>query len=836
MLVGEAPGKTETILHRPFVGKSGELLNRVLQAADVLREDLYITNTTICRPDNNDTPSQAAIKACRARLYEEVRLRRPRLVIVMGATALKAFGIDDKISQCRGRERWISAEHLQTTLLKGVPKKDQQVPIGMGDWRDGGFYILPTYHPAYVLRNPDLMPDLERDFARAMSLLQKDAGERRELPPVDAIVPRTIHECLRWLDVVAQQPIIACDIESTSKDVMQDRLLTLAYAWHSGQDSTTALVIPAAMAANGLVRRRLRELHRAPTPRCVWWNGKFDRKWYRHHLDVDVRIDGDGMLAHFALDSRPNIHGLKIRASDDLNAEDYEEEIKQYIVGSIVDYSNIPFEKLVEYTATDVGMTLLLVEQYEAALKEQPGPQWVYQHILLPAAMALSDIELAGAAVDVGRLTALEAEFQTMLAGYQRQFWDAVGCEFNVGSYPQVVQVMYGDAVRQQFPSADKASAAGLPSLNLPLQLNEKKTPNTGSGACDKLLQLALAPNQRQGVEARRRLVLDGQLYRTYVRKLPQVVHLDQRVRTNFNLHVVRTGRLSSSQPINLQNIPTRTKIGQRIKAAFVAGEYLGQPTVLVEVDASQAELRVAAFKSQDPALLAIYEQGRDFHHEVGTRILGSEDLAKALRPYVKTFLFATLYGADTPMLVLLLNDAAIEEETRTGKPQERWTLDRVEALRNEFWTQFPVFATWAEQQQIQALTEGYVTNHFGRVRRFPLITKGPDGNVRDVLKEAVNMPIQGDASDIVLLALIETHRWLQANRLGRIILSVHDSILMEVLTAHAQTVAQRVVAIMEAVPARYGITIPFKAEAKAGPDWAHLEPLTLNHAQQEAA
>lgn len=1233
VFVGEAPGATEIVRRKPFVGESGDILQRALRAAGIARPAIYVANAVACgsrRQGRNQRPSMAAVRACQHRLLDEVRRRRPKVVVLMGNTALRAFGIEENVSSCRGRERWLSEADLQIAALKGYRKQDiatnpvlrawarghedeylrrprrgelhPDVPEGLPDfldWRDGGVYVLPTYHPASCLYTPDLYIDIARDIAGIADLLKQPPAQQRVLPPVQVHLAKTVQQALDWIAVLEQQPLLACDIESRSKDLLLQpgTLLTLAYAWFDG-DEVQALVLPAyegalsdvheswqsvqtaAVAQDAAVHTALQRLHERRDVRFTWWNGKFDRKWYWQQLGIEVRIDEDAMLLHYALDERRGTHGLKMRASDDLGADDYESEITRYTgSGSALDYGRIPLDKLVAYTADDVGMTLRLTVRYRQELVCYPDVLWAYRHILLPASAMLADTELAGFAVDTQALRTLEREYVNsdaaqgslgVLVQHELTMQRALGpggVRFNPASYEQSVQVLYGDAVRQAHDLTAR-TATGLPTLLLPVLLNEQGTPGTGSELCDKLLQdSTLTTAQREFLTALRLYRVDSQLYRTYIKTLPRVVAADGRVRTNFNLHTTRTGRLSSSDPTNLQNIPDRRVEGRRIKNAFVAGAWDGRVTSLVSVDLSQAEFRVAAFLSRDPTMLSIYREGRDFHHEVGVRILGSDARARELRPFIKTYNFAcvpldtqaltragwklhsqiqigddvlgfdrdanslrwtpvlevlhyddapltrlwneyyssistpdhrwcgvrrhntsregrpvhvfeprfiatadvrsddtiilsapalteqllpisaveaaiigwlvtdgsvrrgvyvgapaqaggrkvafeahifqrkargvtilrsllqdiphheyqwasgggtvvfrlapsyargvwhrasldtlsleqfvlqlgtveresfltaaleaegwkldtphpcfsqnagltldalrlaaflcgyfprtsghnriyrghvnhqvslglssitgqrirrqdvgtgpvwcvrtaleswvirqgdqimltgnSLYGAEDAMLTVLLNDTAIEEEARlqreTGQrvALKRWRFDEVVQLRFEFWTQFSTFAAWAKEQQQLAVKQGWVASHFGRRRRWHLITTG---NVREVQKEAVNHPVQSTASDIMLLAAIELHGNYRTRTppIARIIASVHDDIVQEVVIGYEQEVAQQAVAALEAIPRRYHIDVPFVAEAKVGTRWGSLQMVEVLHA-----
>jgi DNA polymerase I len=820
------------------------------------------------------------------------------VVVCVGGTSLKALGLEGRITTQRGRERWLTSDDLHAALCKGRAKRDLPALTWSDDWRDGGVYVLPTFHPAYALRNPDVFQDLVKDLERVAHLVKQAPAQHRTIPTPILHVPTNVPDALRWIGVVAQQRVVACDIENRSKDYPFDQwgdaLLTVAYAWRQG-GVLHALVLPAYkgplvgpaswgrgdvdpswgfpgrdVGQRRLVVDALRRLHLGRRPRITGWNLKYDAKHIRKALDFWLRIGGDGMLMHYLLDERRGIHGLKERASDDLGAADYEHEIAAYTgAGQNYDMGKVPFDKLAQYTAWDVAFSLDLTLGYEAQGREvdDGDPFWVYRHMLIPAARALAVVEYQGIEVDVPALRKLDKGIRRLLDGYVSEMREASGVPtLNPSSPAQLVQVLYGDAVRQQY-GVDAKTANGLPTFALPVQLNDQGTPGTGADICDKLLAILRERGDAEDspparlVRSLGKHRLDAQLHRTYINKLPRIVNRDRRVWTNLNLHIARTGRLSSSDPVNLQNIPTRRKEGKQIKRAFRATTnqrvlqawyaekglpFNPEPWQMWEVDMSQCELRTAAFVSGDPVMRAIYFEGRDFHHEMGTLLLGSEQLARELRPYVKTYIFAQLYGAEAKKLTQLLNDAAIEEESRSGKPQKRWVIAEVEALNRTFKGEFPVFHLWAERTRKEAFDTGQVRTLFRRRRRWGLITPQ---TVNDLNKESVNTVVQSPASDLVLIGLTRVVNWLHQSEaaqfeynwhklhpdlgrpLGRVLLSVHDSIIGESPQSHALPVARTVQHLLESIPAEFGIDVPYKADIKIGLNWGDLQEVKEAHA-----
>jgi DNA polymerase-1 len=277
------------------------------------------------------------------------------------------------------------------------------------------------------------------------------------------------------------------------------------------------------------------------------------------------------------------------------------------------------------------------------------------------------------------------------------------------------------------------------------------------------------------------------------------------RIHTNFNQTVAATGRLSSQDP-NLQNIPIRTKLGKAIRTAFVPDGY--PDPVMVAVDYSQIELRVMAHVSQDPGLIAAFKADEDIHTSTAASVYGvpPDAVTSDMRRLAKMVNFGVLYG---------LTDFGLASRTE---------LTRGEAAQfiQTYYSKYPSIRAWKEQLLNGARVNGYTETLAGRRRWFPALS-APNVQVRMAAeREAVNMPIQGTAADIIKIAMIRLDRAMQERELSsRMLLQVHDELVFEAPREEADELTRLVQDIM---PKAMDLIVPLRVDVKTGPNWGALE------------
>jgi DNA polymerase-1 len=293
----------------------------------------------------------------------------------------------------------------------------------------------------------------------------------------------------------------------------------------------------------------------------------------------------------------------------------------------------------------------------------------------------------------------------------------------------------------------------------------------------------------------------------TYVDALPELVDPDDgRVHTSFNQAVAATGRLSSSDP-NLQNIPVRTELGRRIRAAFIPGR---EDWVLVSADYSQIELRVLAHLSQDPRLAAAFARGDDVHADTAAQVFGvaPEQVSLDQRRMAKVVNFGILYGLSSYGLSRDLGIAT----------------DIADDFIRRYFATYAGVQGYLESVRDEARRQGYVSTILGR-RRYLTDINSSNRQVREASERmAINMPIQGSAADIMKLGMIRTAQALRASGSpARILLQVHDELVFEAPADAALEVAELAA---EGMAGAIELSVPLVVDLKSGPNWRDLTPL----------
>ncbi len=367
------------------------------------------------------------------------------------------------------------------------------------------------------------------------------------------------------------------------------------------------------------------------------------------------------------------------------------------------------------------------------------------------------------------------------LAAFTERIFSIAGEPFNIASPQQLSHILF-----------DK--------LQLPALRRNAKT-RTASTAADVLEELAQSHELPRLILQWREL---QKLKGTYVDALPQLVNPETgRVHTCFNQAVAATGRLSSSDP-NLQNIPVRTGAGREIRRSIIA-----EPgSVLLSADYSQIEFRVLAHMAEDPVLVDAFREGADFHERTAVKIFGRDSGRDPhdLRSTAKMVNYALLYGKTA---FTLAKDIGVT-------PQE------AQAFIDAYFAGFPKVRAFIDRTLDEARATGVVKTLFGRRRLVPELNSRNVQIRQAAEREAVNMPIQGTAADILKRAMIDSHAALARVPSARMILTVHDELLFEVSSDHAEETAELVRQAMEAAAQ---LKVPLVVDVGIGPNWNDAKP-----------
>ncbi|MDW8206686.1 MAG: DNA polymerase I [Chloroherpetonaceae bacterium] len=417
---------------------------------------------------------------------------------------------------------------------------------------------------------------------------------------------------------------------------------------------------------------------------------------------------------------------------------------------------------------------------------QQNGLLDLMERVELPLVPVLSAIERTGLAVDTEYLTALSARLNARMQALAEEIYALAGERFNISS-PKQLQVILFEKL-------------GLP--------HGKKTKTGLSTGADLLEQLAPEYEIARKILDYREL---AKLKATYADALVKLVHpRTGRVHTSLNQTVTSTGRLSSSEP-NLQNIPVRSEVGREIRAAFIAPP----GKVLLSCDYSQIELRVLAHITRDPALVQAFAADEDIHAATAARVFGVplEAVTPEQRRQAKTINFAVIYGQSGFSL-----GATLGVDTKTAN-----------AWIKEYFERLPGVKQYVEETIALAHRQKYVTTLLGRLCYLPELDSGNRNQRLFAERAAVNMPIQGSAADIMKLAMIAVYDYLQQSVPSGclLLLQVHDELLFEVDVDLVPTVTPEIQRRMEQA---FPLSVPLKVEAKVGPNWADMTPLSPQH------
>ncbi|HLF72357.1 MAG TPA: DNA polymerase I [Dehalococcoidia bacterium] len=441
-------------------------------------------------------------------------------------------------------------------------------------------------------------------------------------------------------------------------------------------------------------------------------------------------------------------------------------------------------EDMLPIACENVDSALRLRGPMEKELREL-GMWDLFATIEMPLVPVLAKMEAAGIAMDVAVLREMSKGLNEQVDALEQAAYQAVGHEFNLGSPPQLSQVLFED-------------------LHLPKTRRTKQGYSTDAQAIEGL----------RGVHEIIDIILKWReltkLRSTYIEALPGAVDpRDHRIHTTFEQAVAATGRLSSTNP-NLQNIPVRSELGGQVRRAFVARD-IGPEPRLLSADYSQIELRILAHVCQDPMLLEAFRNDEDIHAATASQVFGVEidQVTREMRNRAKVFNFGVLYG---------LTDFGLAQREGISREEARAFIDR-------YFEKYASVRAWRDEIVQKTRQDGFAETLAGRRRYIPDIHSS-NFNVRMAAERvAINMPIQGTASDIIKIAMNHIDEELERRELStKMLLQVHDELIFEGPKTELDDLREMLLRIM---PASLSLSVPLKVDIKVGPNWGDMEPLT---------
>jgi DNA polymerase-1 len=582
-----------------------------------------------------------------------------------------------------------------------------------------------------------------------------------------------------WLERVRAASLVALDTETTSLDPMAARLVGISLSVAPWEGCYIPLAHDYAGAPAQLdtatVLARLRPWLEDPAAAKVGQNLKYDAHVLENH---GIRLAGivhDTLLQSYVLEAHRS-HDMDSLAARHLGRRTITYDEITGKGATRIPFSQVSVEQATRYAAEDAEVTLQLHQALHPSVLADTGLAFVYQRIEMPALRVLQRMERAGVLVDAGLLAAQSEELGRRLLELEAKVHEAAGQPFNLGSPKQLGEILFE---RQGLPVLKK-TASGAPS--------------TDEEVLAKLAEDYPLP----------RLLLDwrglAKLKSTYTDKLPRMINAATgRVHTQFSQAVAVTGRLASSEP-NLQNIPVRTPEGRRIREAFIAPP----GHLLVSADYSQIELRIMAHLSGDEGLLAAFGQGLDVHRATAAEIFAvpAAEVSAEQRRYAKVINFGLIYGMSA---FGLASNLGIERDAA------RHYIER-------YFARYPGVRRYMDSTRDRARAQGYVETVFGRRLWLPEINS-PNGPRRQAAERAaINAPMQGTAADLIKLAMIAVHDWIEAEAApARLVLQVHDELVLEVPEPALPAVRERLAALMTGVAQ---LAVPLEVEVGAGANW----------------
>lgn len=812
LVIGEAPGRHEDEQGVPFVGQSGRLIRGVV---DEFIDDLEIvyTNVVKCRPPNNKTPSKKQIGICNeVFLQKELVDFDPIVVILLGNIPLKAVLGESGITRWRG----VEVE------------------------RDGIIYV-PTFHPAYVLRNPLVLGDFATDIERAFDLAYNDEVIIDASSGYSTTFVKTAIDAekmrIRINDASSVGYIVAYDSEVTSLDVfgVNQHVVMVSFATRYNKQSW-------AVEVNGYTIPSIKCILEDPDIKKIGHNIKFDVIAAAELLNIWVDgVVGDTMLLSYIIDSQPGRHGLKMLAGRHLGMYDYDKELGDHLEAHKEanpskggDFGLVPLEIMTPYALKDAIAT---IELHEVLCKDLLPLQVVlHEQLLTPASLSIAYMEMNGCEID----SALVRSYIQSYEQEQEQYFELLcqdrhvihyvdkrGKDFNPNSHVQVKEILFD---RRYY--------------NLkPLGFTDTGAPST---KWDLIKEYA---DEVPFIERLRMFKLLGKMLSTYLipakERWPRG---DGRVNSNYLLHGTVTGRLASRQP-NLQNIPTPEKepgtLLERLPVKniftytfgvfedyddhpddYITAVMDGDEGCVCSIDYSGMELRTMASLANCASMAQAFADGIDVHSFVTEMLfkVKREDHSvnewKPLRYRAKWVNWTLLFGGDEHTLHKLY-----------GIP-----ITEACNLVDKYYYAFPEVLDYKTKMIVRARELGYVESPFGRRRYVPYINDSNYSQKSRAEREAVNMPIQSAASDILLCALIVIDNLMHEYEFRSMMVNtVHDSIVFDVYPGEIDDLVTLCKDVMENLPTTYGpewfpglnfdwFTVPLVADAEIGSHYGNLK------------
>jgi DNA polymerase-1 len=599
---------------------------------------------------------------------------------------------------------------------------------------------------------------------------------------------------VRWIEAANKTGALAFDIETTSLNVNEAKLVGMSLATQAGKacyvpvghiGTTGDLLGGGAEAPKQIPLARAIELLKPLLEDAavlkIGHNIKYDMAVMARY-GVNVAPIDDSMLISYVLEGGAHGHGM-----DELSELHLGHSTIKFgdVAGTgkqQVTFDHVSLDKALAYAAEDADVTWRLHETLKPRLIAE-RLLTIYETIERPLIPVVAQMERDGVKIDAKELQRLSQDFAQRMGEIEREIHSIAGTEFNVGSPKQLGEILFDQL---KLPGGKKGKTGAYA---------------TGADVLEELTVTSGHPLPQKVLDWRQL----SKLKSTYADALPLAINPDTgRVHTSFALAATSTGRLASTDP-NLQNIPIRTEEGRKIRRAFVA-----EPgNILLSVDYSQIELRLAAEMAEIEPLKQAFRDGADIHAMTASQVFGVpiEGMDPMVRRQAKAINFGIIYG---------ISAFGLSQQLGIGQGEAK-------AYIEAYFKRYPGIRDYMDRMKKIAREKGYVETLFGRRCYVPGINDKNPARRSFMERAAINAPLQGTAADIIKRAMIRMPAaFAQAGLKGRMLLQVHDELLFEVPLAEKDEASRVARTIMEGahLPARQ-ISVPLIADAGTGMNWA---------------
>lgn len=795
LLLGEAPGKDEDVHGQVFIGRSGQILQNVLNRNNI---SYFISNAVKCRPTKNGkntTPTPTEIKCCAPFTIKLIKEIEPTVIVTIGKIAMtQLLPLNLGITVARGKQFY----HPE---LKAI--------------------IIPTYHPAYLGRANDrlLYQQFENDLKLAQRLVYRTPRRLISSTPVSLEDPIDIKN---YLEHLLTAPAVAIDIETEGLDFKKDRITDISFCYSFGKGVHISWEN---MEDHFELLGQVLSSHKV---KKVGHNFTFDMKFLRaqgfeiNNFNFDTLLAEHTKTMSFEGNEVTGLYKLKTmcweytelggyeqtlgkggiveaqknrkntkQKNEDQTEQNYrcsQEEIDNKELDEYNNYVDSMRNKKLEesglepieyYSALDADVTFRIYQKQRITIEE--NYLWIFENIIIPLAYTLMKIEENGIKLNIDYMNSIYEENLGQINAYKEKLYKKAGGKFDIDSTPQLRNFVFN--ILKVQPTDEFKTPKGAYSLNVEaLNYYSKKKP-----ILKNILEY-------------RKLAKQSSTYITGFKK--HVSSETHKVHPSYLQFSTATGRLSCVAP-PIQTIPR----DNRIRNMIIPNE----GNKLLVADLSQIELRMLAMISNDQAMLAAFESGTDFHTATACKMFKipmdkfDKNFPKhtELRSVAKTINFGIVYGRGPGALAAQLEIS----------------FDEASKFINTFFTTYLGVKEWMASVINFTAQHGYVDTLYGRRRYLPKIHSSDSGERTKAERQAVNTIIQSSASDINNIALIRIQKFLDdSNHKALIVGCVHDSILLDCPESEIGVISKELISCMTNNIPR--VTIPLKADLAILDKW----------------